>query len=527
VRDQSLTASSGCSTFLKTIAGETHGLFLDKEKGSEVQYDGISWDDMHSQFRGEVIYQAETETHFPQLTVGDTLLFAAYARAPSNRLPGVTRDQYATHMRDVVMALLGLTHTMDTKVGNEIIRGVSGGERKRVSIAETTLCRCHLQCWDNSTRGLDSSTALEFVKNIRLSTDYTGSTAIVAIYQASQSIYDLFDKAIVLYEGRQIYFGSASNARQFFINMGFHCPDRQTTADFLTSLTSPSERLVRPGFEDTVPRIPDEFATRWKESPERKQLLAEIERNAAGKSDNLAQFRRSRAADKARFTRASSPYTLSYPMQIRLCLWRGFLRLKADMSATIATLVGNIGMSLIISSVFYNTPDNTDSFNRRGSLIFFAIMISAFSSGQEIMTIWVQRPIVEKHLKYALYRPSAEAISALIVELPSKIILAVVFTLIIYFIPNLRRTVRNFFVFFLYSLTTTLVMSNIFRFIGAISRSVAQAMPPASVVMLILVMYTGFIIPIRNMHTWNRWLNYVTPMGVMITPLLRTRTRIC
>ena len=233
---------------------------------------------MHSRFRGEVIYQAETETHFPQMTAGDTLLFAANARAPANRFPGVSRNQYAEHMRNVTMAVLGLTHTMNTPVGNEMIRGVSGGERKRVSIAESTLCGCPLQCWDNSTRGLDSSTALEFVKNLQISTQFSGSTAIVAIYQASQAIYDLFDKVIVLYEGRQIYFGSATDGKRYFTDMGFECPDRQTTADFLTSLSSPSERRVRKGFEHLVPRTPDEFATRWQESEERKLLLAAIER---------------------------------------------------------------------------------------------------------------------------------------------------------------------------------------------------------------------------------------------------------
>lgn len=111
---------SGCSTFLKTIAGETHGLWLDE--GKDIQYQGISWDEMHSRFRGEVIYQAETEIHFPQLSAGETLLFAAKARAPSNRFPGVSRDQYAEHMRDVVMAMLGLSHTMNTKVGDQFIR---------------------------------------------------------------------------------------------------------------------------------------------------------------------------------------------------------------------------------------------------------------------------------------------------------------------------------------------------------------------------------------------------------------------
>jgi ABC-type multidrug transport system ATPase subunit len=184
-----LTGFSGCSTFLRTLCGETHGLWLDD--GTDIQYEGVSYEEMHSRFRGEVIYQAEQEIHFPQMTAGDTLLFAARARAPENRLPGVSRDQYAAHMRDVVMAILGLSHTKNTQVGNEFIRGVSGGERKRTSIAETTLCGSPLQCWDNSTRGLDSATALEFVRTMRTSTKYTGSTAVVAIYQAGQAIYDV------------------------------------------------------------------------------------------------------------------------------------------------------------------------------------------------------------------------------------------------------------------------------------------------------------------------------------------------
>lgn len=152
---------------------------------------GIPLQTMHGDFRGECIYQAEVDVHFPQLTVGQTLLFAAMAKAPRNRLPGVTREQYAHHMRDVIMAIFGLSHTINTKVGNDFVRGVSGGERKRVSIAEAALGGSPIQCWDNSTRGLDSATALEFVKTLRISTSLGGSTAVVAIYQASQSIYDV------------------------------------------------------------------------------------------------------------------------------------------------------------------------------------------------------------------------------------------------------------------------------------------------------------------------------------------------
>lgn len=91
-----------------------------------------------------------------------------------------------------------------------------------------------IAAWDNSTRGLDSQTALEFVRSLRIAADIGGLTSLIAIYQASQAIYDLCDKAIVLYEGRQIYFGPADGARVYFEQMGWHCPARQTTGDFLT-----------------------------------------------------------------------------------------------------------------------------------------------------------------------------------------------------------------------------------------------------------------------------------------------------
>ena len=292
---------AGCSTLLKTVSGETQGFFIDEQ--SEINYQGIPRKIMHKDFRGECIYQAEVDVHFPQLTVGQTLNFAALARTPRNRLPGITREQYARHMTDVIMAVFGLSHTFNTKVGNDFVRGCSGGERKRVSIAEAALGGSPLQCWDNSTRGLDSATALEFVKTLRISTSLAGSTAAVAIYQASQSIYDIFDKVVVLYEGRQIYFGRTSDAKKFFIDMGFVCAERATTGDFLTSLTNAAERVVREGFEDRVPRTPDEFAERWQQSDERARLIQEISdfnKEFPVGGPQLEKFRQSRQASQAK-----------------------------------------------------------------------------------------------------------------------------------------------------------------------------------------------------------------------------------
>lgn len=121
---------SGCSTFLKTISGHLHGLDLDPQ--SNVQYKGIAFNQMIKEYRGEVLYNQEVDKHFPHLTVGETLEFAAHARAPHNRIGGMNRAEYVKTRVQVIMAFFGLSHTYNTKVGNDFIRGVSGGERKRV-----------------------------------------------------------------------------------------------------------------------------------------------------------------------------------------------------------------------------------------------------------------------------------------------------------------------------------------------------------------------------------------------------------
>lgn len=145
-----------------------------------------------------------------------------------------------------------------------------------MTIAEVALAGAPLQCWDNSTRGLDSANAIEFCKNLRMGAEFMGTTSVVAIYQAPQSAYDLFDKVVVLYEGEQIYFGRIGEAKQYFLDMGFVCPDQQTTPDFLTSLTSASERQPKAGWESRVPKTPAEFAAAWKQSEQYKALLGEI-----------------------------------------------------------------------------------------------------------------------------------------------------------------------------------------------------------------------------------------------------------
>lgn len=511
---------AGCSTFLKTLATQTHGVKVDEK--SVILYDGFTPHDISHHFRGDVVYCAEVESHFPHMLVGDTLQFAAKLRTPKNRPAGISREDYSRHMADVAMATYGLSHTKYTKVGNDFVRGVSGGERKRVSIAEVYLSQASLQCWDNSTRGLDSATALEFIRALKTSATICNATPLVAIYQCSQDTYDLFDKVVLLYEGYQIFFGSTKDAKDYFVRMGWHCPQRQTTADFLTSLTNPSQREPQYGCEEKVPRTPKEFYDRWQKSPERAKLLNEIDEYLSSETINARaqRFAEHHHATQTSRTRAKSSYTVSFDMQVRYIMQRNWLRLKGDPSVTVSNVVCNIIVSIFIATIFKHLKFNTESFYSRTAVLFFAVLFNAFCSLLEVFSLYEARPVVEKHKKFALYRPAADALASIITELPPKIITSIGFNLILYFIVRLRQSAGHFFFYWLINFTCTLAMSHIFRSIGSATTSLQQAMTPASLLLFTLIVFTGFVIPPNSMHGWCRWINYIDPVAYAFESLI-------
>jgi ABC-type multidrug transport system permease subunit/ABC-type multidrug transport system ATPase subunit len=355
------------------------------------------------------------------------------------------------------------------------------------------------------------------VQTLRLASDLGGSANAVAIYQASQDIYNIFDKATVLYEGRQIYFGPAATAKSFFEKQGWHCPQRQTTGDFLTSVTNPEERRARQGMEDKVPRTPDEFEQYWRRSPEYQALMGEIdeyERNYPSdrQGESLVQLRHQKNYAQARFARPKSPYTISVAQQIGLCTRRAYQRIMGDISATATTILINIVLSLVLGSVFFNTPDATAGFSSKGAVLFMGVLLSALSTISEINSLYSQRPIVEKHASYAFYHPATEAIAGIIAEIPIKFCTSVVFNLILYFISGLRREAAQFFLYFLVTYVTTLVMSAAFRTMAALTKTVSQAMALAGVLSLALVMYTGYVIAVPQMGDWFSWIRWINPI---------------
>lgn len=222
---------SGCTTFLKVIANQRFGY---TSIDGEVRYGPYDAKSFGERYRGEAVYNGEDDIHNPTLTVGQTLGFALDVKTPGKRPNGMSKKEFKDKVIDLLLKMFNIEHTINTVVGNPFMRGVSGGERKRVSIAEmmvTSACVC---AWDNTTRGLDASTALDYAKSLRIMTNIYKTTTFVSLYQASENIYSQFDKVMVIDEGRQVFFGKASEARAYFEGLGFKEKPRQTTPDYLT-----------------------------------------------------------------------------------------------------------------------------------------------------------------------------------------------------------------------------------------------------------------------------------------------------
>lgn len=504
---------SGCSTFLKALSNQTSEYHAVE---GDICYDSFTPEEIANQYRGDVIYCPEDDVHFPTLTVEQTLSFAIKTRTPHMRFTNQSREQYNRDVIDILIRIFGLHHARNTVVGNAAIRGVSGGEKKRVSIAEALSCRSLISSWDNSTRGLDASTALEFIQALRIGTDIGRITTIVSLYQAGEQLYNLFDKVCVISEGRMVYFGPAKEARQHFMSMGYEPYHRQTTSDFLVSVTDPNARNFRDEVEGTVPRTAAEMAAYFLASPLGKANRQSVDNYRdlyVGKPERKEAYNLSAVMEHARHAPKSNSYTISIPMQVRAVMVRRVQIIKGDVVSQVVQLVVQIFQAIVMGTVFYNLPDATSGYFSRGGILFFALFFGAMSAMAEIPALFAQRPIILRHHKAAMYYPFIESLAYTVVDIPITFVIQGVFSVLLYFLVNLQRTPSQFFVFFLVVFTMTIAMKGFFRMVAAAFKEESSATSVAGIGVLVFSLFTGYTVPRLSIPGALRWITYLNPLG--------------
>ena len=202
-------------------------------------------------------------------------------------------------------------------------------------------------------------------------------------YQASENLYDVFDKVCVIYDGRMVYYGPASLARQYFINMGYEPANRQTTPDFLVAVTDPNARIARDGYESRVPRTADEFAEYYRKSGvwkvNQEDMDAYVNEFVSKPQDALA-YRESAWAEHATTASKTSSYVTSIPMQTRAVMVRRLQILKGSLGAQITNVVAFMIQAIVVGTVFLRIPNTTMTFFSRGGVLYLFVLPLASAS---------------------------------------------------------------------------------------------------------------------------------------------------
>ncbi|KAJ6111330.1 hypothetical protein N7523_007391 [Penicillium sp. IBT 18751x] len=500
---------SGCTSLLRVLSN-------DRDTFDEVTGDTRYGSMDHiaaKRFRQQIMFNNEDDLHFPTLTVNRTMKFALKNKIPNER-PDELADPktFVLEKRNEILNSLGIGHTKKTKVGNEFIRGVSGGERKRVSLAEVLAGQSPVQMWDNPTRGLDSKAALEFARMLRREADQNKKTIVVTTYQAGNGIYDQFDKVLVLAEGKVTYYGPRSMAKGYFESLGFMCPKGANIADYLTSVTVLTERTVRAGWERKVPSTPEEFESFYRGSAIYTTQMDAIQ-SPEKLSHETEDLEIAVAAEKKKqhLPRMQSVYTAGFWNQVGSCTVRQMQIMWGDKFSLIVKVVSAIIQALVCGSLFYNLPNDSSSIFMRPGVLFFPVLYFLLESMSETTASFMGRPILSRQKRFGFYRPTAYCIANAITDVPVVMVQVTCFSLILYFMAALQMDAGRFFTFWIIIIIQTLCFIQLFRTVGAVCKKFGNASKISGLLSTIFFVYGGYLIPFHKMHVWFRWIFYLNP----------------
>jgi ABC-type multidrug transport system ATPase subunit len=510
---------AGCTTLLSVLANNRLGY---EEVTGDVSYGNMSAEEA-KQYRGQIIMNTEEEIFFPTLTVEDTIDFATRMKVPSHLPTGIkTQEDYVQFYKQFLLQSVGITHTAHTKVGDAFIRGVSGGERKRVSILECLTTRASVFCWDNSTRGLDASTALEWIKAIRAMTDVLGLTTIVTLYQAGNGIYEYFDKVLVLDEGKQIFYGPQKDAVPFMEDLGFMRDSGSNRGDFLTGVTVPTERLIAPGYEDRFPRTADEILAAYNRSNIKPKMLEECQTYAMTEEalENTVVFKQMVAREKHSGVSETSPFTAGLITQVKAAVIRQYQLMWGDRSTLFMKQGATVIQALLGGSLFYAAPDNSAGLFLKGGALFFSILYNALIALSEVTDSFTGRPILAKHRSFGLYHPAAICIAQIVADFPILLFQVTHFGIVLYFMVGLKTTGAAFFTYLVTNFMTAMSMTGFFRLVGAAFPTFDAATKVSGLSIVALFVYMGYMIIKPEMHPWLVWVFWINPMAYGFEALL-------
>ncbi|CAJ1898805.1 unnamed protein product [Sphenostylis stenocarpa] len=496
--------SSGKTTFLLALANK-----LDPKLkfSGKVTYNGHGMNEFVPQ--RTAAYVNQNDYHIAELTVRETLAFSARVQGigthyelleelsrrekEANIKPDPDIDVYmkalATEgqkenlITDYVLRILGLEICADIIVGNAMLRGISGGQKKRLTIGEMLVGPAKALFMDEISTGLDSSTTFQIVNSLKQFVHILKGTIVISLLQPTPETYNLFDDVILLSDNLIVYQGPREYVLEFFESMGFQCPERKGVADFLQEVTSRKDQEQYWGHKDKPYRFvtAEEFSEAHKSFHVGKSLREEL----------ATVFDKSKSHPAALTTKK---YGVGKWELIKACLSREYLLFKRNSFTYTFKLVQLAAQGTITMTVFLQTGMHRDSVMDGGiymGALFYTLVAIMFNGLIEVSMTVSRFPVFYKERDNLFFPSWAYALPAWIIRIPMTFVEVAVWVFLTYYVigydPYIERQ-------YLIIVLVKQMSLGLYRFVAALGKVSTVSQTLASFTNSILLVTSGFVL---------------------------------
>jgi len=508
---------SGKSSLMKVLGNRFH---MDKNitLSGDIEYNGKDRSQVLDMLPRDVAYVNQVDDHYPRMTVQETFEFASRCCSGKGLEPWVIEalkncmpEQHELAMKvatahhkfapELMVKKLGLDNCKDTVVGNAMLRGVSGGERKRVTTGEMIVGGKRLQLLDEISTGLDSAATYDICKSLKSAARNFNATVVVSLLQPSPEVFELFDDVLVMNEGSVMFHGKREEAVPYFEHMGFHCPPRKDVADFLLDLGTNKQGVYVVGGPGSVPYRSEEFADSFRESAIFQKTLRRLDS----------------PVEEQLIVRDVEPFRLSFLEDLAMLLRRQMMLTSRDTTYLLGRAVMNVVMGLLYGSTFWQMDDANSQLIL--GLLFSCAMFLSLSQASQVPTFIEARSVFYKQRGANFFRSSAYVLAMSISQIPMAIAETVVFGAISYWMGGYVALADRFIVFLVTLFLCQMWFTSYFFFLSSVSPNLTIAQPVMMVSILLFMLFSGFLITKDNIPDYLIWVFWIDPLAWCIRAL--------
>eukprot|EP01018_Ginkgo_biloba_P008437 Gb_15305 [translate_table: standard] len=517
--------SSGKTTLLLALAGR---LDSDLRMTGNVSYNGHKLEEFVPQRTSAYISQCDL--HIGELTVRETLDFSWRCQGIGSRYEmlvelsrrekeaGITPDedidlfmkasalgdQQASLVTDYILKILGLDICADTLVGDEMRRGISGGQKKRLTTGELLVGPARVLLMDEISTGLDSSTTFQIVKYLSQSVHALDGTTVVSLLQPAPETYELFDDVILLSEGQIVYQGPCECVLEFFESLGFRCPERKGVADFLQEVTSRKDQQqywARNGQPYIYVPV-KKFAEAFYSFHVGRKLAQELSIPYDKRQNHPAAL-------------ATSRYGVNKAELFKASFGRELLLIKRNSFVHIFKTSQLIFVAFVTMTVFFRTKMHHNTVNDGGlylGALYLGVMMCLSNGFTETAMTIAKLPVLYKQRDLLFYPTWIYSLPNWILSILNSLLESAIWVFITYYVigfdPNIARFFRQFLlIFFEHQMSIGL-----FRLMASLGRNMVVATTFGSFSMLIVMVLGGFILSRESIRSWWIWGYWISPL---------------